>query len=290
MFVARLIPGLIVAVLLGSASSAVAQTAGDLQQACQSALARLASDSGFKQPEFVSDPPSLRSSVAVESYPYFGKSVPLVPNYDGWYFTFLGGKPAIINDESSVRYYMSESMEAGTAYWILQGLQEEGIESEHAEVFELMERGLAFKSNPSVCESIDIAELQTIVVDILFKGAVFAGYDTVYRHDGGFLGFVRHKYNDEWLYVFKAPGGGYKEIRIVNYAPDQFQNLGFEVRKYERSSTSVTPEWLHFFFEIVNDISTIDLDKLRNAVGEYPLPDISFQTVEEYLQEAEPTQ
>lgn len=232
----------------------------------------------------------MRSIVAIESYPYFGKSVPLVPSYDGWYFTLPGGKPAVINKESSVRYYMRESMEAATVHWILQGLQVEGIEPERAEVLDLMERGLAFESNPAVCESIDTEELLTVLVDTLLKRAVFAGYDTVYRHEGGFLGFLRHRYHDEWLYVFEAPRGGYKEIRILNYAPDQFQNLGFEIRKYERSSTSVTPEWLHFFFEIVNDISAIDLDKLRNAVGEYPLPDISFQTVEEYLQEAEPAQ
>lgn len=276
-----------VTLLLCGTSSIATESSDALQAMCQIALSKISSDSDFKQPEYVSDPSPQSSSVPVESYPYYGKSVPLIPYYDGWFFAFAHGNPVIANEEPSVSYHMGESQEVGMVFWALQVLEENGLVLENPNPFDLIERGLAFNPGPNTCKSTDPEELRTEIVDLFVKRAVFSSFDRVYKHNKGFLGLRRHEYRDVWLYIFAGPSGEYREIRIYNGTPSEFQGIGFEIRDYERPNASVTPEWLHSFFEVANGPSNIRLEKLKQAVGEYPLPAVSFQSIEEYLQGAE---
>ena len=277
----------IATLLLCGTSSFATESADALQAMCELALSRFTADSDFKQTEYESNPPTLGSSVAVEVYPYYGKSVPLIPYYDGWYFAFTHGNPVLANEEPSVSYHMGESMEVGMVFGTLQVLEEEGLEPKNVDPFELIERALALDLRPNSCAAANTDELRSVIVDLFMKRAVFSDFDIVYKHSDGFLGFRRHRYTDDWLYIFTTPNGEYREIRISNGTPSEFQGIGFEIRDYERPSASATPEWLHTFFEVANNPSNIQLEKLKQAVGEYPLPDVSFESIQEYLKDGE---
>ncbi len=243
-------------------------------------------------PEFAGNSPSQRGAESYWRHSFRGVAVPIPMVSDGWHFWIRDSNQSkslagLSNRHLNIGYGLLPSHVPLAIDGVKELATDIGLPGTDLDQMELVRAALEVEPEQVECDPNDVQGTVNALSAVYLKAFVLGFNDKAYLHGDGVLGHTVMEIGEQWAYLFEDESGQLYEVQIRHENPGRYPNIGFEIDDKVLVDSMYSLPWMPLFFEAASDPTRDRLAHLRDFIIDYPLPEETFESLDEKLAQFE---